>query len=143
MKKYLFFIVVAILILSGFEAGNSQALLADDEEKADFVKWMDFDIPLAVLRQAYRYDIASQKSGETPLDFVQLLAYAAARSWGNFKSQGESGAMDDVVRRIRAGETLHEIAGELKLYNFYLNAYGAVLGNFVGFYEREGEKFMA
>ena len=143
MKKYLTLIIIGMLILTGFEPPSfmdSQALLADDEEKADFVKWMDFDIPLAVLRQAYRYDMASQKSGGTPLDFVQLLAYTAARNWGNFKSGGESSAMDNAVRRVRAGETLHEIAGELKLYNFYLNAYGAVLGNFVGHFEREGTR---
>jgi murein DD-endopeptidase MepM/ murein hydrolase activator NlpD len=145
MKKYLLFIFIGMLVLAGFDYADErqQALLAEDENEAGFVKWMEFDIPLAVLRQAYRYDVNSQKSGETPLDFVQLLAYAAAKNWGNFKGGGsgrESAVMDEAVRRIKAGETLHDMAQGLKLYSFYLEAYGAVLGNFVGAFEQEGEK---
>jgi len=127
MKKWIFIAISAVFLLAF-------AKVSDDD---DFVKWVDFNIPVAVLKQAYRYDVASQNT-EYPLDFVQLLAYAAAHTWGSFKSEKESKAMDELVSRIRAGEYLHDITKDLKLYDFYFSVYNAVLGNFVGHYEVEG-----
>ncbi|MDR2182995.1 MAG: M23 family metallopeptidase [Clostridiales bacterium] len=134
MGKRILVVLVAMMLI--FTA-DVLAGRAGDDEKEEFIKWISFDVPLAVLKQAYAYDVASQDE-EYPLDFVQLLAYAAAKDWGNFKGSGESAAMNDVVGRIRAGETMHEIAEGLKLYQHYLSAYQAVLGGFVGEYEVAG-----
>ncbi|MCL2169863.1 MAG: M23 family metallopeptidase [Defluviitaleaceae bacterium] len=130
MKKWL---LLGLLALCGiFVTG----LAAEDEDAADdYIKWVDFDIPLAVMKQAYKYDVDSK--GE--LDFVQLLAYAAAKNWGSFRYRGESEALSKVVARVRAGEYLHTIASELKLYEFYFSVYNAVLGNFIGHFEKDGE----
>jgi len=119
---------------------STATLQAEEAEqpKGDYPKWFDFNVPLAVLKQAYKYDVESQK-GEFPLDFVQLLAYSAAKNWGEFKSQKPCKHMDDVVKRIRGGEYLHDIAADIKMYPFYLRTYGAVLGNLVGSYQRDGE----
>ena len=126
------FAVLIVLLLIFFT--NVYAGRASDDEGEEFIKWMSFDVPLDVLKQAYAYDIASQNE-EYPLDFVQLLAYTAAKNWGNFKERGESEAMDNVVERIKNGETMHEITEGMKLYEHYFSAYQAVLGGFVGEYE--------
>jgi len=131
MLKRIFAMLIVLILIFNASVFAGQAC---DDDGADYIKWMSFDVPLAVLKQAYEYDVASQNS-EYPLDFVQLLAYAAAKNWGNFKSAGKSEAMDDVVKRIRGGETLHEIVVDMKLYEHYLSAYQAVLGGFVGEYE--------
>ncbi|MDR2167680.1 MAG: M23 family metallopeptidase [Clostridiales bacterium] len=107
-------------------------------EDGDYIKWIDFNIPLAVLKQAYKYDVESQNS-DMPLDFVQLLAYTSAKNWGTFKGSGESADMSALVKRLRAGERIGEITADMKLYDHYLRAYGAVLGSFVGHYEKDGE----
>jgi len=130
------FIVVAVAVLSVVTATSIFASDAGEDENDEFIRWMDFDVPLDVLKQAYEYDVQSQKE-DVPLDFVQLLAYTAAKNWGNFKEAGRSAAMDEVVERIKNGETLHDIAEDLKLYDFYLATYQAVLGGFVGEYEVE------
>ncbi|MCL2574187.1 MAG: M23 family metallopeptidase [Defluviitaleaceae bacterium] len=101
---------------------------------AEYIKWMSFDVPLDVLKQAYRYDVESQDT-DYPLDFVQLIAYVAAKNWGNFEGRGESESMDEAVERVRNGELMYEITKEIKLYEHYLVAYSAVLGGFVGEYE--------
>lgn len=105
-----------------------------------YIKWFDFDVNLDILKQAYEYDISSQSEGTTPLDFVQLLAYSAAKNWGDFKPSGRCPHMEAVVARINEGEYLHDITAEMDLYKFYLEAFGAVLGGFVGHFELEGER---
>ncbi|MCL2855808.1 MAG: M23 family metallopeptidase [Defluviitaleaceae bacterium] len=131
MKKWIFAVIPMVLLVF-------TALVAQDDE-GDFVKWFDFDVPAAVLRQAYKYDVKSQEKGDAPLDFVQLLAYSAAKNWGSFKSDSECKHMEKVVERVRNGERLHDITQDMDLYNFYLVAYGAVLGGFVGDYEVDGK----
>ena len=128
-------IVFAIFVVMMVFAVSTSLLASEagENDDADFIRWIDFDIPLSVLNQAYKYDTESQDS-EFPLDFVQLLAYAASKNWGNFEKNEKSEAMDDVVNRIRSGENLHEIVDGMKLYEFYFEAYRAVLGGFVGSY---------
>ena len=130
MCKRIFVVLAALFLV--FNTSVSAGRACDDDD--EFIKWMSFDVPLDVLKQAYEYDVTSQKE-EFPLDFVQLLAYTAAKNWGNFKERGKSAAMDDVVKRIRGGETMHEITEDMRLYEFYLSTYQAVLGGFVGEYE--------
>ena len=134
MKKRIFAALAALLLIFSADLFAGQAC---DDDGEDFIKWMSFDVPFDVLKQAYEYDVSSRNE-EHPLDFVQLLAYTAAKNWGNFKGRGESAAMDDVVERIRSGETMHDIVDGLKLYEHYLSAYQAVLGGFVGEYEIAG-----
>ena len=107
---------------------------------AGYIKWFDFDVNLDIMKQAYEYDVKSQRDGTTPLDFVQLLAYSAAKNWGDFPKQGRCKHIDTIVTRINEGERLHDITAEMDLYKFYLEAYGAVLGGFVGDFEVEGER---
>ena len=127
MKRWIFAVMFAgLLVFMGLSA---------QEDDKEFVKWFDFDVPLSVLKQAYKYDTNSH--GE--LDFVQLLAYSAAKNWGDFKKDVECHHMDEVVEKIRKGERLHHIVQGMDLYNFYLTAYGAVLGNFIGAHEVDGE----
>ena len=128
-------IVLISLLIATLMPFSICASDAGEDEGEDFIRWMDFDVPLEVLRQAYEYDVKS-KEGDMPLDFVQLLAYAAAKSWGNFGA-GKSQAMDEVVKQIHGGARLNELAQDLRLYDFYLAAYEAVLGGFVGEFEIE------
>ena len=130
-KRILCLLAVAVLILATAAAAHGQ-----QPENDEYIKWFSFDVPLAVLKQAYKYDINSQNT-DAPLDFVQLLAYSAAANWGKFNSQNACPKMSAAVARIQAGERLHDIAAQLKLYNFYLEAYGAAVGGLVGEFEIE------
>lgn len=136
-RNFVFFMTLALFMFA-FAQVNVYGSEAGEDDDKDFIRWMDFEVPLAILKQAYKYDIESRGS-ETPLDFVQLLAYTAARGWGSFKGSGPSVAMDEVVQRLQNGERLNEITQDMKLYDFYLSAYEAVLGGFVGEYEIETE----
>jgi len=110
--------------------------ISNAESEREFIRWMEFNIPYDVLVQAYEYDINSQNT-DLPLDWIMLLAYSAASNWGSFDNHGRCAKMDDLIERLLGGEDFREISEKLRLYNFYLKAYDAVLGNFLGFYEIE------
>ena len=99
----------------------------------DFIKWMEFNIPLDMLKLAYNYDINSQNS-QTPHNWIELLAYTAAKNWGNFNEKSGQ-IMSDVVKRLENGELMYDISRDLRLYNYYLEIFSAVLASFVGLYE--------
>ncbi len=53
------------------------------KEKKSYIKWVDFKVPYTALEQALNYDIKSY--GQEPkLNWIELLAYTAAKCGGNF-----------------------------------------------------------
>lgn len=119
---------------------EAQASTEVEEQKPAYIRWVDFQVPLAVLEQALEYDLKSHKADEAvKLGWVELLAYTAAKTGGAFKGSGRSTTMDKLVERLRSGEPLASITEGLKYYKYYEEAYNAVLGEFVGEYEVLGE----
>jgi len=99
----------------------------------DFIRYMEFELPYEALERAYRYDIESH-STEYPLDWVELLAFAVAKNWGNIDSKIK-GNMDEAVHLIRDGQLMQDISKSLKLYDYYFTTFSAVLAGFLGEYE--------
>ena len=52
--------------------------------EGETIKWVDFNIPYETLCKAYEIDIATYKE-EKHIDWIELLAYFAAKTGGNFK----------------------------------------------------------
>ena len=105
------------------------------QEKRDFIKWVDFDVPASVLQTALDLDTASHAGEETPLSWVDLLAYLAAKYGGDF-SRYRPTDMEKAAEMVKSGEDL----AQLPSFPYYQEAYGAVLGGFVGEYRLEGEE---
>lgn len=113
----------------------SYPALAGAEE--DFIKWVDFTVTAEALGQAYEYDRDSFDT-KTPLNWIDLLAYAAAKTGGDFSNGTKIKALlGEAAKRLTEGETLEELAEGLTYYAYYREAYEAVLGGMVGEYEAE------
>lgn len=95
-----------------------------------FIKWMEYKVPLVIMEQALSYDVES--CGK--LNWVELIAYTAAKNYGSFGKK-KSKDMDAAVKRLNDGEIMEDIARDLEYYPFYLETFGAVLGGLVGEYE--------
>ena len=107
---------------------------AENTEKKDFIKWVDFNVPFEALDKALKLDIASHEE-EVPLNWVELLAYTAAKYGGNWKSIKTS-RLDEAAKKFR--ETpVEELTVDMKYYAYYREAYGAALDGLVGEYEIE------
>ena len=136
ISKYLripaYFMAFAFMIML-FTVFTGAAESSSEEKK--YIKYVEFNPTLPVLEQALDYDISSHGT-DCPLNWIELLAYAAAKSGGTFENK-RSKAIDALVERLRAGEQLADITQDMPYYAYYRKAYGAVLCNFLGEYRVE------
>jgi murein DD-endopeptidase MepM/ murein hydrolase activator NlpD len=104
-------------------------------EDKKFIKWVDFNVPYSVLEKTLEYDIKSYGK-EIKLNWIELLAYLAAKYGGNFKRYKKAD-LDKLVKLLNEKTPMEELVKDMKYYDYYLEAYTAVLGGFVGEYEIE------
>lgn len=107
----------------------------EKEEKKDYIKWVDFQVTYEALDAAYKYDVSSYGL-EPHYHWIELLAYLGAKYGGDFK-QFQASDMKALCDRIAAGETMEELTEKMSYYNYYKEAYEAVLGGMVGEYQIE------
>lgn len=107
------------------------ALLMTTAGAADYITWVDFDVPVGALETAMQLDIDSQ--GQEPeLDWIQILALAATRNGGGKLSAAQ---VRQAAQELSSGQAVSELlGGQTKYYNYYLEAYTAVLGGLLGSY---------
>lgn len=107
------------------------AMLAMPAAAADYITWVDFDVPAGALETAMQLDIDSQ-GWEPELDWVQILALAATRNGGGKLSSDQ---VRKAAEELGSGKAVSELlGGQMKYYNYYLEAYDAVLGGLLGSY---------
>lgn len=107
--------------------------------KEESIKWVDFNVSYEALCKAYEYDMDTYGK-EMHLDWIELLAYTAAKNGGDFGINAVSD-MKKIADKICAGETtMEEATADMKYYPYYLEAYSAVLDGFVGEYEIQEEE---
>ncbi len=116
------------------EAGESGQT---SSEETDFIRWVDFNVSYEALSQAYDYDIGTYMS-DVHVNWIELLAYLAVQYGGDFSSYREKD-MAVAVEKIQT-QGIEALTADLKYYDYYLEAYGAVLGGMVGVYEAEQEE---
>lgn len=114
-----------------------------EENKKQYIKWVDYNVPLELMEKTAKLDIDSHTKKvegdnieEVELDWIELLSYLASKYGGNFKSFKQKD-LDNVVERLRQGETMDEITKDMKLYSYYIEAYRAILDEFIGNYKVE------
>ena len=128
----LLFIVSSALI---YKHGNPVSISATTEEK-DYIKWVDFNVSYQALEKTYQYDIDSHDD-DIPLHWIELLAYLACKNGGDF-SKSIDKELTQLADTLKSGkETMESLTRDMKYYNYYLEAYTAVLGGLVGEYEIE------
>ena len=106
-------------------------------EKKDFIRWVDFNVTYQALSDCLEYDLATYGTKEHT-SWIKLLAYLASSGSGKFDTYKKS-TLNKVTAEIKSGKTIEELSNKLTYYPYYLEAYEAVLGGFVGEYEIEKE----
>ena len=98
-------------------------------EPTTFIKWVEFNVPYEALEKALALDIKSRD--EPPhMPWIDTLAYLASKYWGEF-SRYHARDIDGYAAAIREGKSVQELTQKLKQYNYFHEAYTAVLGGFV------------
>lgn len=114
------------------ESNSSKVLSIED----DYIKWVDFTVSYEALCKAYEWDVKTHGT-EHEIDWVELLAYTAAKTGGEFGSDALK-TMEKAAVKISEGEnTMEELAEDLKYFPYYKEAYDAAIGGLVGEYKEE------
>ncbi len=108
--------------------------------QADFIKWVDFNVPSSVLKKACEYDAAAM--GKNPQHKMEVsLAYLAAKNGNKFKSTRDLAALKDYISKTADGQTTaQELLGSSKYFEHYREAYGAVFAGFISPYIDGGQQ---
>ena len=80
-------VLFAALLLAGsgcFFYYQSAAANANKAQQDDFIKWVDFNVTYQALDYSIKLDMEYRDS-QTPVSFISLLAYLAAKNGNNFK----------------------------------------------------------
>ena len=116
------------------EFSVSSAVGADELACASegYIKWIDFDVTSAAMSDAVKYDIESYGS-DCHVSHITLLSLLAAKYGGDFKHYKKAD-MQSFFEALMAGKEPTELIQNTKTYDYYVKAYGAVLGGAVGEY---------
>jgi murein DD-endopeptidase MepM/ murein hydrolase activator NlpD len=102
---------------------------------ADTIRWVDFHVPYASMKYAMEQDIATFEQ-EKHISWIDILALSACRTGGKCGLASVKKAATD----LKSDRSAAELAGELgKYYDYYHEAYSAVLGGFLGSYAIEAD----
>lgn len=102
------------------------------------IRWVDFGVPYESLKYAMNEDIRSFEQ-EQHISWIDILSLAACRTGGKCGLASVKKAASD----LRNGKTHRELLGENDhYYDYYHEAYSAVLGGLLGSYaiEKNGEQ---
>ena len=111
----------------------------DLNENKDYIKWVDFKITSDVLSKTAKLDIDSHNSdSEIKYNWIELLAYLACKNGGNFKNFNQND-LNKLIEQLKSGKTMTDITKNIKYYNYYYEAYSAVLSEFIGNYSVKTE----
>jgi murein DD-endopeptidase MepM/ murein hydrolase activator NlpD len=99
----------------------------------DYIRWVDFNVTYEALCKAYEWDVDTHGT-EHEISWVELLAYTAAKTGGEFGSDSLK-IMEKGAKALSEGDkTLEELTDGLKYYPYYREAYDAAIGGLVGDY---------
>lgn len=125
----------SVIIKNHFEREASINAAMYDTEK-DYIKWVSFDVSCKAMNSAYKYDVASQDE-EVKINWIELLALLGCKYGGDFSKFKEKHMTELVNKLDKKEETIESLTKGLKYYNYYYEAYSAVLGGMVGTYKIE------
>lgn len=134
--------LVVLLLVWGVTRSREQEdylLTSGAVDAQSTIKWVDFNVTYEALCLAYEWDVKTYEE-EVHLNWIELLAYLGTKYGGDFDSYSKSlnKDMNALVKKLCEDKsTMDELTEGMKYYDYYLEAYGAVLGGMVGEYEVE------
>lgn len=125
--------IVLTSTVSFFEDNASSVISKNCGDSAKPIKWVDFDVTYEAMKKAMKADIDTYGS-KTHIDWVDILAYLGAKYGGDF-SLYDPDDMDDFVEELNSGTSIAALTKDMKYFDYYSRAYGAVLSGLLGEYQ--------
>ncbi len=97
---------------------------------SDYIKWVDFDVSYTALCDAMALDIETWEQ-DLHMDWIESLAYLGTLYGGNF-SLYKKADLDRMADRLQEGLSIDDLTAGYQYYDYYLEAYSAVLDGMLG-----------
>lgn len=138
LMSFLVYKNVALMPIANLDSSNSTKTddSADPIEEKSFIKWVEFKVPYEALNKAYNYDVETYTQ-EIHLNWIEMLAYLASLNGGDFSKYRDKQLEELALKLQNREETMESLTAKSKYYNYYLEAYTAILGGLVGEFEIE------
>jgi len=129
-KRFLsvFLLCLLVCLLAAENGYRSQP--ASQSGDSDYIKWVDFDVSYAALRDAMALDMETWEQ-DLHINWIESLAYLGTLYGGNFSSYKKAD-LDGLADRLREGSSMDDLTAGYQYYDYYLEAYGAVLDGMLG-----------
>lgn len=140
MKKAILVELILVLIVAGVvvKQTTNTRIVSSTTTETDYIKWVDFNVTYEALCAAYDWDVDTHDT-KCHVNWIELLAYTAAKTGGEFNKKALT-ELNQTAEELSKGETtIAKLTKDLKYYNYYKEAYDAVLGGMVGEFEQETE----
>ena len=124
-------IALLLAALTVWTAGG-KIYAADGTGEKKYIKWVDFDVSAEALRDAMEVDVNSHGS-ECEIHWIELRSALATRYGGDF-SRYKKSDLKDMVNKYTQGVDFCDLSKNDKTFAYYMEAYGAVLGDMLGEY---------
>lgn len=141
-KKYVNFIVYCFIIICfiTFVSVNYFSIASENEKEEtenDYIKWVDCAVTYEVLDKTSKLDISSHNNNEDiKYNWIELIAYLSSKYYGDFK-KFKSSDLDNVVSRLKNGETMENITKDMPYYSYYYECYNSIFSQYIGEYSIE------
>ena len=99
--------------------------------EGNYIKWVEFNVTSEAMSAAYELDVNSYQE-DIHLNWIELLAYVGAKTGGKFDKNSVKKINDVAGKLTNGGSTMEELTKDMEYYDYYLEAYTAVLGGMVG-----------
>lgn len=135
VKKLLFLVLAAGALLAVICYVGRPDIFPVNAQAGSVIRWVDFNIPVKALQKAGQADIDTYLS-EHHVKWTESLACLAVKYGGKWSSY-QAGELDEIIEKMKDGKKAGKLASSEKNYRYYLEAYTAVLGGFIGEYQAE------
>lgn len=116
---------------------DNNTVSVDDKSSTSnsYIKWVDFNCTANLLTKLADLDIYSHNNN-SPIKYnwIELMAYLGCKSGGNLSNYNISD-LSSLLNRLDSGESMSSISKDMKLYNYFYEAYDAIFHGFIGDYE--------
>ncbi len=134
LKKFFSLFLICLLactiVSERGPAGLAVTAAEDSSTGRDLIKWVDFDISYEALKDAMNLDIETWDQ-DLHISWVDSLAYLAVRYGGSFDGYGKTD-LTALAETLQSGKSMEDLTRDMKYYNYYKEAYTAVIGGFLG-----------
>ena len=102
-----------------------------------YIKWVDYGVTEKAMSDALQIDLETYGS-DIHISWIDILAYLGARYGGNFSSYKKAD-ISTFVNKIKDGMTISEFSLKMKYFDYYKEAYSAVLKEYIGEFYKDGK----